>query len=398
MQSKAKRLIIATVVFNVLISVMASDMYLPSLPAMAHALLATHTEIKLTLTLYFVGFCLSQLIYGPMSDAFGRRKVILAGLLIVILGSFICSLSSSIAVLIIGRFIQGCGTGAGFSLSRAIMRDAFEGKEISRVASITSNFTAFIPAAAPVIGGYLQHYIGWHANFVLLLILSIFCIAFVYRFFVETNLQKDRSAIHPKTLGKNYYHLFINRRFMALSICSGVVYGTLFMYLALSPFLFQNILHLNPIAFGWLGVFTGTGLILGTYVNMYLLKRLSMHKIIFVGIVMTAIAAVLMGLPCLFSLINIVAIIIPVIVLLLACKLLFINIFALALHDLKHIAGTAGALYSMIQILGPIVGTAIASLIHIKTQLPIAIIFFTAFLLMLMLYFFGHSNAKKAVV
>lgn len=379
-------IILASVVFAIVLSVMSSDIYLPSLPAIASSLNTSHVEAKLTITLYMVGFCLSQLMYGPLSDAFGRRRIILSGLSIGLLGSLVCFLSHEIALLIIGRFIQGCGSGSGIALSRAVLRDTFDGKKMSRAISTLSNFTALTPIVAPLFGGYLQHYIGWHSVFAFLFLFGVVTFIFIYRFLPETNRFIDRAAIRPKQLASNYWKLISDKSFMGFCCVVATVYGAMFIYLALSPFLLQGILKLNPVEYGWLGTFTGIGLFAGTYLNVYLLKRLHMAGILLVGILLVGLSGILMIVPYFFHILNVVVIIVPLIVLLLACKLIFVNCFTLALKDLKHMAGTAGALYGMMQTLGTVISTSIASFITATSQLPIAVVFLAAFCLMFVIY------------
>ena len=382
-----KKIILISVIFTIVLSVMSSDIYLPSLPSIVQSLHATHSEVKLTITLYLLGFCLSQLMYGPLSDAFGRRRIILSGIIISIFGIVFCLLSRDIAFLIIGRFIQGCGAGAGVSLSRAVLRDTFEGRSMASAISILSNFTGLTPIIAPLFGGYLQHYIGWQANFVFLFILSIACFCFIYRFLPETIAEKNRDAISPKNLGKNYYRLATDRSFMGYCVIVSIMYGTLFLYLALSPFLFQGVMKLNPVQYGWLGTFVGIGLIGGTYINLYFMKRMKLSGVLMIGIVIAGIAGVMMLIPHLFGLLDVIVVVIPLMVLLVACKMVFVNCFTLALKDLKHMAGTAGAMYGMMQTLGSTISTTIASFIIVRSQLPIAIIFLISFVLMFAVYF-----------
>ena len=136
----------------------ASDIYIPSLPAIANDLKTNIEDVQWTLAIFMLGLSISQLIYGPISEGIGRKYPLIIGLFIVITGSFICFYASSIQNLIFGRFIQGLGAGAGASLWRSIFRDSFEGAQLAKYGGYLSILVAFIVPAAPTLGGYLQTY------------------------------------------------------------------------------------------------------------------------------------------------------------------------------------------------------------------------------------------------
>ena len=138
-----------------------SDLYLPSLPSMAKGLDVNTNWIQFTIAIYMTGFSLSQLIYGPWSDAIGRRFPLLIGLSINFVGGLICWFSPNIYLLFLGRFIQGLGVGAANSLVRPILRDLFEKEELAIYNSYLAISGVFILSTAPVLGGYIQHYAGW---------------------------------------------------------------------------------------------------------------------------------------------------------------------------------------------------------------------------------------------
>ena len=146
---------------------MASDMYVPSLPSIANKLQVSAIAVKWTLSVYLFGFASLQLVYGPLSDGFGRKPIFLLGFAIGILGSFLCAIATNISLLLVGRLIQGMGVGAGATLGRSIVQDLYQGDSEKLSKSISSLMMAFsiAPIIAPVFGGYLQQYWGCHSVF-----------------------------------------------------------------------------------------------------------------------------------------------------------------------------------------------------------------------------------------
>lgn len=390
-----KKRVLCTALLSITFTILATDLYLPSLPAITQNLSATATNIKLTLALYLIGYSVSQLFYGPLSDAVGRKKTLLLGGSIAFIGSLICTSAHSVDLLITGRLIQGLGAGAGTALARAMIRDVYEGKAMSRAASIMSNFTALIPFIAPMVGGYIEEYLDWHANFIVLSVLNAFTLGFVAFVFPETIAKKTRHAIHPKGLYQNYKTLMTDRKFMSYSACSFLTYGAMFGYLALSPFLYQKVLCLNAVEFGWLGLAACVGLYAGTYLNIFLLKTMKTKTILFVGICITLTAGILMLIPYVFGYLSVALVIAPFIIYMMACKLIFVNALTLALKELKHIAGTAGALYGMAQALGSAIFTTIAAHIHSNTQLPMSAFFIISGGGMLLIYIVFLKNKSE---
>ena len=158
-------------------------LYTPSLPEIAIDLKAAYSDVQLTMTSYLLGYAVSQLIYGPLSDRFGRRPIMLIGAFTFVIGSLICMLSGDIQLLIGGRFVQGLGACAGAVISSAAVRDAFPASEQGKVFAKMNIAFAIAPGIGPVVGTFIARYANWHVNFLVLLVLSIVLLLFVYWFF-----------------------------------------------------------------------------------------------------------------------------------------------------------------------------------------------------------------------
>lgn len=353
----------------------ASDLYLPSLPAITHALNSPKQIIQLTIAVYLFGFSLSQLIYGPLSDQIGRRKVILIGLVICTIGSVICALANSALILIIGRFIQGTGIGGSVALTRAMMRDVYRGNRLSRVGSQLSTISSFTLAMAPTLGGYLQSWFDWRANFIFLLIYCGTAWVIVWRLLPETNKSFNPLATQLRTLTVNYFLLLSNRQFMGSVLCSSFALSGVIAYATASPFLFQVTLHFSPVEYGCLAIFIAAGLSIGAFVNSKLVMRLGMRMMLLIGGNLMVFAGILMASFYMLGHVNVYVILIPVILFIIGAGFIYSNAFAIAFTPFAHMAGIAGALYGAIQVMVAAITSSLMSMLHEHNQLPLSIIF-----------------------
>ncbi|MBY0544151.1 MAG: MFS transporter, partial [Gammaproteobacteria bacterium] len=197
-----------------LISQFSSDNFLPSLPYIAIGLHTSNALAKLSIGLYLLGLCVSTLIYGPLSDYYGRRPIVLIGYAIFIVGCVMVATTHSVTQLLIGRVVQACGIGAGTALFRTIMRDVFTGKQLAKAGSYLGMIFAIVPPLAPITGGYIQEYIGWRANFILLLILALIITPIIALMLPETLQAANRRARSIKEVFKAYLELLTHREFL----------------------------------------------------------------------------------------------------------------------------------------------------------------------------------------
>lgn len=368
-------LIAILLIFVVSLGVLASDMYLPSLPAIAVALHISKSTVQLTITYYLLALALSQLFYGPLSDRFGRRNTLLLGISICLVGSVICVFARTGEELILGRIIQGAGAGSSSSLFRSIMRDTFSGIELVKVAGWASIAFTVAPAVAPIIGGYIETYFGWRTTF-LFLALYILLSLFVVKFYLkETNKNLNPHATHLQTLIKNYRTILTDARFIGYSICTMVVTCGLFAYLTASPFLFEQVLKLSPVAYGWTALFCIFASITGKLLNTWLIGAIDGKKLMQIGIFTMLLSGLAMILTVMLHWVNVAAIIVPAMIYIFAGGFIFTNSMTGALAPFSKMAGSAAALYSFLQTSGGFIGSAILSCWHTHNQLPLAAVF-----------------------
>lgn len=354
----------------------ATDIYAPSLPALSDYFGTLLKLPQFSLAIYMAGVALSQLIYGPLSEGFGRKAPLLSGLLIMMVGSLMCVFATKIEWLIIGRVIQGIGAGAGASLWRAIFRDIYTAEELAKYGSYAVLIVIFIVPMAPALGGYLQHYFGWRASFVFI---AIYCVvAFLAIFFCyrETSQHHHRDKLKWTFIGKTYGSFFKSRIFLGATICSFFSYGAFFAWFTVGSILMIKRAGLNPVQFGWFTLVGGgfgyavAGWLNGRYVSrfgMTLMMRFGWSLMILSGMLMLVLLRV--------NGTTFWAIAVPVVLFYFGSTFIWPNAFATAFTPFGHIAGYAGALYGFMQLGGAaVIGVTVAHLPS-NNQLPLGLVF-----------------------
>lgn len=223
---------LALLAFMMAVGPFGDTEYTPALPSIAQALHANYDMVQFTMTSYLIGSAVSQLIYGPVSDRYGRRPLILIGTGILIAGSVLCMLSFSVGPLIAGRLVQGVGACAGGVIADAAVRDAFSADKRQRVYAKINAAFALAPAIGPVAGTYVKRTpIGWHGNFAVLTLLAVTLFYLVWRYMPETNLRLNHRALQPRRLWGNYRRTLVMPQFIFNALlggcCIGVVYTAL---------------------------------------------------------------------------------------------------------------------------------------------------------------------------
>jgi DHA1 family bicyclomycin/chloramphenicol resistance-like MFS transporter len=256
------------------------DMYLPSLPTLAEVFAATPAAVQLTLSAYLAGMATGQLLYGPLSDARGRKLPLSVGLAIYVAASVACVFAGSVTAMIGLRFIQALGGCAGLVISRAIVRDFVSGQESARLFSLLMLVMGVAPILAPLGGGYLLTLFGWQAIFLALAAFGLACLVIVATRLPETLPPEARRPAGMATALRAYWMLLGDRRFLGFSLAGGVGFATLFVYITASPHLFIDVYGLSPTAYAWLFGANAAGLIGASQVNRYLLQRTSLYRIL----------------------------------------------------------------------------------------------------------------------
>jgi DHA1 family bicyclomycin/chloramphenicol resistance-like MFS transporter len=324
------------------------DMYLPSLPAIGRALNANASSVQMTVSAYFAGLAIGQLIYGPISDRFGRRGPLLFGLIVYVLSSMGCALAGSVEALIALRFVQALGGCAGMVITRALLRDHFSGDEMARMLSTLVLVMGVAPILAPTIGGQLQQGWGWQSTFWVLAAYGVFCIGALVMGIAEP--QRERaSSLGFGSVAADYLRIMRHRRFMGYTFAGGCVQAGMFAYITASPFVFIEHFGLALNHYGWLFGGNAAGLILGSQLNRYVLSRFRAEKVLRTALAAYGLAAIVMISSAITHIGGLWGIALPLLVCLTSLGFTFPNAQAAAMEPFAARAGTASALMGTVQ-------------------------------------------------
>lgn len=245
----------------------AIDSIFPAFRALASELAVPDAAIQQAISLYLLGYALMSLLHGALSDAFGRKPVILAGLSVFLLASIGCALADTLNQLLIFRFIQGLSAGVGLIVGRAVIRDVYDGNDAQRMMSMVSMIFSIAPAIAPIIGGYILSWSHWQGIFWFLVALTAVMLLVVGLFLPESHRIEKRVPIHPVSLTQSYSLMIRNRRFRLLAFAGTFLFGALFLYIAAAPDYVMTHLRLDETQFGWFFVPTIAGMGVGAFVS-----------------------------------------------------------------------------------------------------------------------------------
>ena len=273
---------------------MSTDMYVPSLPDIGHALHAPIAHVQLTISSYLIGFAVGQIVYGPISDRLGRKPVLLAALCLYGLGSVACASAQSIDALIAARSVQALGGAGAIVLARAVVRDLYSGVRAGRELSLMGSIQAFAPIVAPLIGGVLQTAFGWHASFVLLVIIALASGTITARLLPETLHKRTPEPLSLAGMGGLYRSVLAHRSFLAhLGIMTTTFVG-LYAWVSGASIVIQGVYGLSPLAFGMTYAVGSLGYMLGTNIAARIVMRLGLGPMIGFGTAIMAAGGLVM--------------------------------------------------------------------------------------------------------
>lgn len=327
----------------------STDLYLPSLPDMTRAFGTTVSMVQLTLSVFTAGFAVAMLVYGPLSDRFGRRPVLIAGAVLYVLASLVCVAADSIEALLVGRFLQAVGACAGPVIGRAVVRDVYERQEAARMLSYMASAMALAPAVAPLLGGALHAAFGWRSNFVVLTLFGILLTVATWLLLRETNAHRDPLALRPARLAGNFAALLRSRLFMGHALCVALAFAGLFSFISGSSFVIIDVLGLEPQHFGFAFMAVVIGYIAGAFGGGRFTGRLGIERMIALGSAVCALGGVTALVLAWSGVQTIVAVVAPIAVYFLGAALVLPNATAGAISPFPRMAGTASSLLGFLQ-------------------------------------------------
>ncbi|MEZ0166498.1 multidrug effflux MFS transporter [Kineococcus sp. LSe6-4] len=376
----------STVGLVVLLGAMAAlgavtiDLYLPSLPEVAQDLGTTRARTQLTITGVLVGSALGQLVVGPLSDAFGRRRPAMVGFAVYVVASALCALAPNLPTLVAFRVLSGVGASAGAVIGMAVIRDLFTGPAAARLQSRLVLVIGVAPLFAPTVGGAIANHTGWRPVLGLLVLAGAGVLLAVWRSLPETRRELCDSAGQARTEARaapvvpertrrvlrtfaGYRELVRDRRFLALAAMPGLALAVIMSYVSTSVFVLQDGFGLVGTGFAVFFALNGTALIGGTQLNAALVERIGSPRLLRVGVTAAAVFGAALTVSLLSGTDRLVLFALPLYLLLLSLGLIMPNAVALALEPYGDSAGAAAALVTALQSgVGGLVGVLVGLL------------------------------------
>jgi DHA1 family bicyclomycin/chloramphenicol resistance-like MFS transporter len=372
------------------------DMYLPALPTLADEFGSSTSYAQLSLTACMIGLALGQLLAGPLSDVRGRRIPLIAGLVLYTITSILCLVSPTMGSFVVLRFIQGLAGAAGIVIARAVVRDVYEGPELTRFFSLLMLINGVAPIAAPIIGGQILTYTSWRGVFILLSLIGALALFAVIFGLGETLPTQKRSSGGLKQTLLTFGSIARNRRFMGYALTQGFAMAGMFAYISGSPFVLQKIYGVSPQMFSICFAINGLGIIFASQIAGRLAGKVSETRLLIAGLLMAAVG----GTSLLIAILaggGLISVLIPLFMVVSSVGLINTASFALAMADQAKAAGSASALIGVMTFL---FGGLVAPLVGLggeHTAVPMGIVIACADLGALFLYFvlIGKSKPKE---
>lgn len=353
---------------------LSTDLYLASLPSLVSGFGVPVATVQLTLSLFVIGFGGAQLVVGPLSDRYGRRPVLLAGLGLYVAATALCGLSQSITLLIAARFLQALGCCAAVMVARAIVRDAYEAEDSAKLLARASTWVSLGPLLGPVLGSYLQVAFGWRAAFAALGVFSACVMAACILHLPETNEHKNPDATNLRGLAANYRLVLGSREFWLNVMPGALSYGGIFMFISGSSFVLIKVLGVPTQWFGYCFALGVSGYMSGTLVCRRLLKVLMPEQVLRIGTACSLMAGLYFLAATLLGLWHWAVVVLAMFLAMAAHGINFPVSQAGAVSPFARQAGTAAGLMGAVMmafafIIGSIVGAT-----HNGTLYPLAIL------------------------
>ncbi|MER6333697.1 multidrug effflux MFS transporter [Streptomyces sp. NPDC001034] len=356
---------------------LAMDMYLPSLPEVTGSLHAPAATVQLTLTACLLGMALGQLVVGPMSDRWGRRRPLLTGLAVNLVATALCAAAPSIETLVAFRLVQGLAGAAGIVIARAVVRDLYDGVAMARFFSTLMLVSGVAPVVAPLIGGQILRVTDWRGVFVVLTVVGALLGALVWLRLPETLEPGDRHGGGVGHALRSMRSLLADLPFTGYMLAGGFAFAALFAYVSASPFVIQEIYGASPQTFSLLFGLNSVGLVAAGQINgKVLVGRVSLDKVLGAGLTVITLAATALLLMStgVFGEVGLAPVAAALFVLMSAMGLAMPNAQTLALLRTRHAAGSASALLGTSSFLVGAVASPLVGIAGEHTAVPMAVV------------------------
>lgn len=320
----------------------ALDIYIPVVPQMMNILHTTQGKVQITLTIYMMTIGLGQLIFGPLADQIGRKKIAVTGSILFVTGSILCAVATSINFLIFARFIQGAGACASFVCAFAIVRDLFEGVKAGQMLSYLTACVSASPIIAPALGAYLDHWLGWRAIFFALVLIGCLGLILVCYGIEETLALSKRKAFTWRIF-QRYFEIIKNKNFLVYDLSATASMIIFFTWFTSSSLIVITLLHVPEITYGYYFGLMGSAFLLGNFLAGRIVPYFGIYKTVLLGASLGVLAGIIMLANNLFFGLTLAGYFIPMGIYCVAGALTLGSSAAGALEPMGEIAGSASA-------------------------------------------------------
>ncbi|PID21186.1 MFS transporter [Sporosarcina sp. P3] len=390
--SLQKRIAMPTVWLVVLLGSLSAfgplsmDMYLPGLPIVAEDLNASTSLVQLSLTACLIGLGAGQLIFGPLSDIYGRRKPLVITLSVYAIASVLCAFSPNIWIFVALRFVQGMTGAAGIVIARACARDLYVGNELTKFMAMLSIVSGSAPILSPIVGGVVLNFASWPAVFLLLGVIGLLMFLSTAFFLPDTLPVEARSESGMLAVVKTFSGLLKDKWFIGIALTQGLIMSGMFAYIAGSPFVLQNIYGITAQQFSLFFAMNGIGIITAAQVTGRLSGRIHELKFLRAGVLLSFTASILLLLTvwnewplaviatALFFMVSSVGLVSPA-------------AFSLAMQSQGKSAGSASAFLGLMPFIGGAIVSPLVGLAGDSSAWPLSIIVLTCSTAALVIFF-----------
>jgi DHA1 family bicyclomycin/chloramphenicol resistance-like MFS transporter len=375
------------------------DMYLPAFPNIALGLNTSVSKVMLSLSSFFVGISLGQLLYGPLLERFGRKTPLYFGLGLYAIAAFGCATAMSVESLIVFRFFQALGGCVGMVASRAMVRDLFEVKDNAKVFSTLMLVVAVSPIIAPTLGGYISSIFGWRYIFGMLIFVIALIILGVYFLLPESKKPDPNFSLKPSNILKGFAAIIKEPQFAVYTFTGAVAYAGLYAYISGSPYVFMEVFGVTEQHYGWIFAIVAGGLITASQFNSRLLKKYKSEQIIKAALTAQGIIGIVLVSTSIFGYSELYSTIVLVLLFLCCQGFLFPNASALSMAPFAKNAGNASALMGFIQMSVGAFMSALVSILHNTSTLPMTGVMAFCTLTASLIFYIGRKIiVKKASI
>ena len=370
---------------------------LPALPVIKQKFYVTNDVAQLTLSLSMLAIAIGTLVYGPLSDKFGRKRVMLVGIIITIFGSIVCFVADSIMLLISGRFIQAFGGAVGLVLARAIVRDVYGPEEAARVIATLVMVMVVLPMMSPALGGELMQRFGFESVFIVIAFASAIAFVFLFLWLPET-LAKPVPFEGVKSMLMTFSKLFASRVFCGYAFCVTFVSVVFFSFISAAPEIMVSVLKRPPTEYGYYFIMIPAGFMTGNYVARHYGRTISIDNMIAIGASIGVFGIVFALLLQTLGMSSPVALFLPIALAVFGNGITLPNAQAAAINEFPEYAGTASGLTGFLQMAVSSVAAQAVALIFNGTVYPLLGLMLVASIISLLIFRWGVLNFKKRTI